>query len=357
MIVLCMPANICGTFLTLAHKNYFERGLFTSLLFLSLVVVPRAPLLSLLAPSYFAFPLFLVFCCNLSEQEYIFAVAVMSSDEEVQEDMMVDGDDGPLQPFPEEGGDGWGGEQAQDDEDEHAAVPMTIQALFEMLHAHNPVEARHLLQQLVLQRRPTYATHEEMVPDDRISDAYRDMPVELDELSTNLSAPHIYPAFLHELIRFAQSTGGSYHVLDVGSGTGYMSGLVSALLGPRGRVTGWEVSKEAVAFARKTWDAHSDELRSPNMAPVDFVHRDCFAMLADEELEHYDALIVGATLPRHALPHLLRLLKRPHGVLVAPIDDALTVISWSDETKVIICLMDDVYMYSISILLTCINPF
>lgn len=42
--------------------------------------------------------------------------------------------------------------EEQEGEEEARGIPMTIQELFEMLHRENPVEARLLLQQLVLQR-------------------------------------------------------------------------------------------------------------------------------------------------------------------------------------------------------------
>lgn len=265
---------------------------------------------------------------------------------------------GEQEEFPEfPGGDGDGmeweaGEEGEDDAVMHLPGPqMTIQDLFRLLHENNPVEARMLLQQLVLGRRQTFNTHQEMfgelfggepdplilhalrcierawfVPSEDSAAAYRDAPVELPELGTNLSAPHIYPSMLREL-RLTRDR--PLRVLDVGSGTGYMSALLAHILGPAGYVEGWELSPAAVAFARKCWRDHP-ELQC--LAPTTFHARDCFDCIADHELGSFDAIVIGASLSRTALPHILQLLRRPRGVLVAPIDDALTAIQWCEET-------------------------
>lgn len=144
-----------------------------------------------------------------------------------------------------------------------------------------------------------------------------------DERS-NLSAPHIYGA----LLRLMRLQPG-HRVLDVGSGTGYMSALCALLVGPTGSVHGWELSASAVDFARRVW-ATADGLAELQaaMAPVAFERRDCFHQVAEHEQGAFDSIVVGSTLERAALPHLLQLLRRPGGTLVAPVDDQLTAVSW-----------------------------
>lgn len=119
--------------------------------------------------------------------------------------------------------------------------------------------------------------------------------------------------------------------MDVGSGTGYMSALCSTLVGSAGCVTGWEISEAAVHFARKVW-ATRPELSHERMAPVTFECRDCFDCIALAEQGQFDAVIVGAAIPPSAVRHLTQLVRRPNGVLVAPIEDALVTVSWNAET-------------------------
>ncbi len=71
-------------------------------------------------------------------------------------------------------------------------------------------------------------------------DAYADAPLPLGYGET-ISAPHMHAACLDLLERFLVPDA---HVLDVGSGSGFLTAVMGMLVGPTGRVVGVEKHPE-----------------------------------------------------------------------------------------------------------------
>ena len=90
---------------------------------------------------------------------------------------------------------------------------------------------------------------EKFVPESYKDLAYADHPIPLSGDAT-ISQPLIIGMMLSEL----QLKEGM-HVLEIGSGSGYVIALIESIVGKKGQVTGIEIAPELVAESKETLDA------------------------------------------------------------------------------------------------------
>eukprot|EP00878_Enallax_costatus_P009350 GHUV01009772.1.p1 GENE.GHUV01009772.1~~GHUV01009772.1.p1 ORF type:complete len:316 (+),score=70.26 GHUV01009772.1:330-1277(+) len=125
------------------------------------------------------------------------------------------------------------------------------------------------------------------------ADAYSDHPLSIGEGQT-ISAPHMHAICL-ELLEKHLKPGA--RVLDVGSGSGYLTACMAKMVSPGGFVLGVDKVPELVVRSQASIQASNPELLSPqddgDRELVRIVHGNALSdMLAIEE--PFDAIHVGA---------------------------------------------------------------
>ncbi|KAK1289857.1 Protein-L-isoaspartate O-methyltransferase [Acorus calamus] len=140
--------------------------------------------------------------------------------------------------------------------------------------------------------------------------AYVDSPMQIGYNAT-ISAPHMHGTCLELLEEHLKS---GMHVLDVGSGTGYLTACFAMMVGPQGRAVGVEHIPELVASS-------IENLKKSAAAPL-LKEGSLSVHVADgrlgwSELAPYDAIHVGAAAPEIPQPLIEQL--KPGGRMVIPV--------------------------------------
>ena len=120
-------------------------------------------------------------------------------------------------------------------------------------------------------------------------EAYVDAPLPIG-YSQTISAPHMHAACCEQLA--AQLVPGA-RVLDVGSGSGYLTAVFANLVTPRGRVTGVEVVAPLVERSRQALDG-DPSVRAAREADTDVSVHEADAHWGWPQLAPFDAIHVGA---------------------------------------------------------------
>ena len=157
------------------------------------------------------------------------------------------------------------------------------------------------------------------------SAAYRDEPFHYEEF--HLSAPHIY-AWVMELLKLdGLRNEAEPSFLNLGSGTGYLSYLVAAVVGDAHLNVGVERVGSLVEFAATR----------PHVVPsladlafVRFVHGDLFQVELPRTAVGFSRIYVGGGAAEPAVARMRKLLK-PGGIMVVPREDELVRIA-RDQT-------------------------
>ena len=146
--------------------------------------------------------------------------------------------------------------------------------------------------------------------------AHTDQPIR--EGTIHISAPHIYGTIL-EALDLPNTLAGSTF-LNLGSGTGYLTCLVTEIMGPY--TTAYNVELQDAAFfhgqrAVRQWqEAHGHKTTTTRM---EFLQGNALTIQAHQGEAHvgFDRIYVGAALEVEDLPPIANLL-RPNGILVCP---------------------------------------
>ncbi|CBZ26517.1 protein-l-isoaspartate o-methyltransferase,putative [Leishmania mexicana MHOM/GT/2001/U1103] len=166
-------------------------------------------------------------------------------------------------------------------------------------------------------------------------DAYRDQPLPIG-FGVTISAPHMH-AIMLELVcpsvlrhkNLDRARCQSLRLLDIGSGSGYMTAAFAALCEavwrdsepPTFEVVGIEHVQELQKQSKRVLESHfPDWIREHR---VTLLHGDgrkprSIAGLGEEKGECFDVIHVGATAPKTLVPEYLSLL-RCGGTLVIPV--------------------------------------
>jgi protein-L-isoaspartate O-methyltransferase len=151
--------------------------------------------------------------------------------------------------------------------------------------------------------------------------AHSDQPLKEDNI--HISAPHIYGTIVESL---DLEPGSSQSFLNIGSGTGYLSCIVSQVLGPDACSFGVDIFSDVIEHCKQSlnrWQEARQErgdnkscLVQPSMEFVCGNGLDIDSTLGECQFG-FDRIYVGASVQRSYLNKLADLL-RPGGILVAP---------------------------------------
>jgi protein-L-isoaspartate(D-aspartate) O-methyltransferase len=150
--------------------------------------------------------------------------------------------------------------------------------------------------------------------------AYEDSPQSIGHGAT-ISAPHMHAAAAEALEPYLGTTTGEgegRRVLDIGSGSGYLTAVLAELVGERGRVVGVEHVEELARMGRENVAKSAAGRAMLESGRIEFVVADGrkgYAAAAP-----YDAIHVGAA-AKEMHPELIDQLKAP-GRLFIPVEDA-----------------------------------
>jgi len=114
-------------------------------------------------------------------------------------------------------------------------------------------------------------------------DAFADEPIPIG-FGQTISAPHMHAVSLEELKNFIKP--GS-KVLDVGSGSGFLTACFAKMVGPTGKVYGLEVNPDLVQ-----WSRENIRKGNPEVSNAEIVHGDGWKGLPEKS--PFEAIHVGA---------------------------------------------------------------
>ena len=151
--------------------------------------------------------------------------------------------------------------------------------------------------------------------------AYRDQP--LREGAIHISAPHIYGQVLESL-----ELQPSHSVLNLGSGTGYLSCMMQHLC-PQGRIVSVEVDAPSVEHCQTSvawWQAEAQLA----LRPLEVITGNAYHL---ESSVLFDRIYVGAAIDEADLARIVDLL-RPGGIFVGP-GRTIVVVPFVDDGAIV----------------------
>lgn len=157
------------------------------------------------------------------------------------------------------------------------------------------------------------------------SGAYQDSPQTIG-YSATISAPHMHASACESLLPFLHS---SARVLDIGSGSGYLTHVLANLVGPNGTVIGVDHIQGLVDMANNNFAKSEDGRKLLESKRVRFVKAD--GRLGFPEGGPYDAIHVGAA-AASLHPALVEQLKAP-GRMFIPVGEAYQQYIWVVDKK------------------------
>ncbi|KAK0385490.1 hypothetical protein NLU13_6670 [Sarocladium strictum] len=179
-----------------------------------------------------------------------------------------------------------------------------------------------------------------LITDERVKDAfvkvdrahyapvrpYEDSPQSIGHRAT-ISAPHMHAAAVEHMLPYLVPTGTCpRRILDVGSGSGYLTHILAELSGPDSLVVGLEHIVELRDLGSRNMSRSEDGQRLLAEGRVKFCVGDgrlgwieASASSSPDGSNSWDAIHVGAS-AREVHPELIRQLKAP-GCMFIPVDD------------------------------------
>ncbi|KAI9822555.1 MAG: hypothetical protein M1827_000274 [Pycnora praestabilis] len=155
--------------------------------------------------------------------------------------------------------------------------------------------------------------------------AYQDSPQTIG-FSATISAPHMHASACESLLPFLNP---SARVLDVGSGSGYLTHVLANLVAPAGTVIGVDHIQGLVDMANGNMGKSEDGKELLRDKKVQFVKAD--GRLGFPEGGPYDAIHVGAA-AASLHPKLIEQLKAP-GRLFIPVEENYRQHIWVIDKK------------------------
>jgi len=172
------------------------------------------------------------------------------------------------------------------------------------------------------------------VPRGNASIAHSDQP--LKHGNVHISAPHIYGSAIEALDLVPNS---SMSFLNIGSGTGYISCIVAAILGPNSLNYGVELHDDVIEHCKTSiakWKTAAVEDRNEGptfhfvdaTADIHIIKGNGLNILTSqgEGVVGFDRIYIGAAVDKEDLANIIELLS-PGGILVGPVDDELVKVA------------------------------
>ncbi|XP_065564487.1 protein-L-isoaspartate(D-aspartate) O-methyltransferase-like isoform X3 [Artemia franciscana] len=180
----------------------------------------------------------------------------------------------------------------------------TNDELVDNLKAHNIIQHDEVEKAMKLVDRGLYAPHNQ----------YMDAPQSIGYGAT-ISAPHMH-AYALELLHEQLKSGGK--VLDVGSGSGYLSACFAMMVGEKGKVIGIEHVPNLVTQSIKNIEKHAPELIASGRVKISVGD----GRKGYEPEAPYNAIHVGAAAEQGVPDELIKQLA-PGGRMVIPVGNKL----------------------------------
>ncbi|CAM1503605.1 Fc.00g011960.m01.CDS01 [Cosmosporella sp. VM-42] len=156
---------------------------------------------------------------------------------------------------------------------------------------------------------------------------YEDSPQPIGHSAT-ISAPHMHASAIEHMLSYLlpSSTSPAPRILDIGSGSGYLTHVMAELVGDKGLVVGLEHIKELKELGETNMAKSEGGKRLLESGKVRFRVGDGRKGWVEppregeeDEGKGWDAIHVGAS-AKEIHPHLLEQLKAP-GCMFIPVDD------------------------------------
>jgi len=154
---------------------------------------------------------------------------------------------------------------------------------------------------------------------------YDDRPQPIGHSAT-ISAPHMHANACESLLDYLQPGA---QVLDIGSGSGYLTAVLANLVGPAGKVVGIDHIQPLVDMANANMAKSEEGKKMLESGQVKFVTGD--GRKGWKEDAPYDAIHVGAAAAEHH-KELTEQLKAP-GRLFVPVSDGWSQYIWVINKK------------------------
>ncbi len=142
------------------------------------------------------------------------------------------------------------------------------------------------------------------VPKTYVKDAYEDIPLPIGKNAT-ISAPHMV-AIMLEILNPKEGE----RILEIGTGSGWQTAMLSYLVGKNGLVVSVEIDKDVYEFAL-------GNLKKFKLSNIKLILGD--GSLGYEPYSPYDKIIVTAACPFNVPAPLIKQLKSG-GILLAPVE-------------------------------------
>jgi len=150
--------------------------------------------------------------------------------------------------------------------------------------------------------------------------AHKDQPIRDDKI--HISAPHIYGSVL-EALELKRDAGLSF--LNAGSGTGYLTCIAAAILGPRSVHYCVEIHEDVIRHSKIAIDVWKKTHSSTPMTyNIDLIHGNALELNPNvgECALGFDRIYIGAAIHKLNL-HMFKKMLKPGGILVGPVGDEL----------------------------------
>lgn len=148
------------------------------------------------------------------------------------------------------------------------------------------------------------------MPERQLSRAYMDAPQPIG-YNVTISAPHMH-AIMAEIVQETCDSLSGKKILDVGSGSGYLTAVFAAMVGPLGSVVGVEHVKELVALSERRLQTNFPDWPSSRIKFECADGQAGFSQGAPFDVIHVGA--AAATVPKALIDQL-----SPSGCLVIPV--------------------------------------